>query len=92
MLVKKIFGYIFSLLKYIIFGAVVVVIVNYFNQKAAIIVGGILLLGVFGAAHNDYKENVLPKIQISQLKKDYKKAEDEFNGFDDMLRTVQRHS
>lgn len=91
MLFKKIFGYLFMLLKYLLFVAVVVFVIAYFSQKAAIIVGSILLIGTFGAAYKEYKEKVLPKIELKEVKKSYKKVEDEFNGFDDMIRTVQRN-
>jgi hypothetical protein len=91
MWLKKLFWYLLMLLKYVVVGSIVAIIIGIFFPPAALIVGGLFLIGSFGAAYKDYKEKILPRLEYKQLKKRYKKAKSEFDGFDDMLRIVQRN-
>jgi len=93
MWLKKLFWYLMMLLKYFMFGVIITVIVGAIFPGAVWIwiVGGLVLIGSFGAAANDFKEKILPKLEYKQLKKKYKKSKNEFDGFDDMLRNAQRN-
>jgi hypothetical protein len=91
MWLEKIFWYMLLLLKYIISCGIVSAIIIYFFPTAGLIVGGFLLLGSFGAAYEDLKEEIVPKLEYEQLKKLYNKAFDEFEGFDEMAKIVQKN-
>jgi uncharacterized protein YktA (UPF0223 family) len=91
MWLEKIFSYMLLLLKHnIISGGIVFAIVIYFFPTAGLIIGGFWLLGVFIEAYKDFKE-IVPKLEYEHLRKLYNKASDEFEGFDEMLRIVQRN-
>jgi hypothetical protein len=66
-------------------------IIIYFFPAAGLIVGGFLLLGSFIVAYEDLKGKIVLKLEYEQLKKLYNKASNEFEGFDEMLRIVQRN-
>ena len=98
MWLKKTFWYLLYLLKYLIFGTIIACIIAIFFPPAGLIVGGLFLIGSFGAAYNDLKEKILPEIEYKHREKEYKqlekkfnKVKDEFDGFDEMMRTVQRN-
>jgi len=91
MWLKKILWYLIMLLKYLVVGIVICGIIAIFFPVAALIVGGIWFIGSFGAAYNDYKEKILPNIEYKQLEKKFNKIRDEFDGFDEMVRTFQRN-
>lgn len=91
MWLSKVFWYLLILLKYFLVGTVLVIIAHLYFPSATLIIGGLFLMGSFGAAYDDYKEKVLPKLELKGLNKRYNKVKDEFDGFDDMLRTIQRN-
>jgi len=98
MWLKKIFFYILHLIKYLVFGSIITIIIGIFFPPAALIAGGIFLIGAFGAAKSDLDEKTIPKIERklalkdqSRMKEMYKKDAFEWAEFDKMLDDARRN-
>jgi hypothetical protein len=91
MWLKKTLWFLLYLLKYWIVCGIVAGIVKFFYPLAGLIVGILLFIGSFGAAYNDLKEKAVPNLNHKVLKKKFSKVKGEFDGFDEVLRTIQRN-
>ena len=90
MLLKKIIWYLIMLIKYFIFCGIITALVSAIFPPAGVILGILLILGSFAAAHDDLKEKIIPKLEYKNLKKKYEKVSFEFKAFDEMLSTVKK--
>lgn len=87
MSLNKPIWYLVYLVKYLVLAIVVGGIVYYFYPTPGLIVGGLLLVGSFGAAANDVNS---PEFRERALKKQYSKLKDEFDGMDQMASITRR--
>lgn len=94
MWLKKVLWYLLLLLKYWVAGAILTVIIALFFPQASLIVGILFLIGSFTVALTDYKEKVLPRLEArhkqTQLNRVINQCEHEFEGFNEMVRTIKR--